>query len=294
MQHRAGFVNIIGKPNAGKSTLMNELVGEKLAIITQKAQTTRHRILGIVNEENSQIVFSDTPGILEPHYKLQEAMLHFVLTALEDADVLLILIDITDPDQSALLALKDKIKKSGATLLVLLNKIDLVNQGQLEESVETWAGHFPEAEILPLSALHSANIDILLSKIHAILPEGPPYFEKDQLTDRSERFFASEIIREKILLFYDKEIPYSCEAIITEFKDEPAIIKLRAEIFVNRESQKAILIGSGGSALKRMGTAARKDMEKFFNKKVFLELFVKVSKDWRDTPLQLKRFGYLD
>lgn len=294
MKHRAGFVNIIGKPNAGKSTLMNELVGERLAIITQKAQTTRHRILGIVNEENSQIIFSDTPGILEPHYKLQEAMLHFVYSALEDADVLLILIDITDPDQNVLINLKDKIKKSEAKVLVMLNKIDLVNQEQLETAVQHWSGEFPGAEILPISALHRANIDFLLSKIHQILPEGPPYFEKDQLTDRSERFFASEIIREKILLYYDKEIPYSCEAIITEFKDEPAILKIRAEIFVNRESQKAILIGSGGSALKRMGTAARKDMEKFFDRKVFLELFVKVSKDWRDTPLQLKRFGYLD
>lgn len=294
MKHRAGFVNIIGKPNAGKSTLMNELVGERLAIITQKAQTTRHRILGIVNEENSQIVFSDTPGILEPHYKLQEAMLHFVHAALEDADVLLILIDITDPDQSVLLNLRDKIKKSDAKVLLILNKIDLVNQEQLEAAVQQWSKEFPGAEVLPLSALHNANIDLLLKKIHQILPEGPPYFEKDQLTDRSERFFASEIIREKILLYYEKEIPYSCEAIITEFKEEETIIKIRAEIFVNRESQKAILIGAGGSALKKMGTAARKEMEKFFNKKVFLELFVKVSKDWRDTPLQLKRFGYLD
>jgi GTP-binding protein Era len=291
MAHKAGFVNIIGKPNAGKSTLMNILVGEKLSIITSKAQTTRHRILGIVSTEEHQIVFSDTPGILTPHYKMHESMMKFVYTALSDADVLLLIIDVTSKDQLED-ELMEKLKKSGSKIVVLLNKIDLIKPEELEKTSEEWAKLLPEAEIIPISALEKFNTDYLTKRIVALLPDSPPFYDKDQLTDKPEKFFVSEIIREKILLNYDKEIPYSCEVYVESFKDEPAILKIRALIFVSRESQKGIIIGHQGSGLKRVGTQARIDIEKFFDKKVFLELFVKVKKDWRNNDYMLKQFGY--
>lgn len=291
MAHKAGFVNIIGKPNAGKSTLMNILVGEKLSIITSKAQTTRHRILGIVSTEEHQIVFSDTPGILTPHYKMHESMMKFVYTALSDADVLLLIIDVTSKDQLEE-ELMEKLKKSGSKIVVLLNKIDLIKPDELETTRAAWAALLPEAEIIPISALENFNVDYLTKRIVALLPDSPAFYDKDQLTDKPEKFFVSEIIREKILLNYDKEIPYSCEVYVESFKDEPSILKIRALIFVSRESQKGIIIGHQGSGLKRVGTQARIDIEKFFDKKVFLELFVKVKKDWRNNDYMLKQFGY--
>jgi GTP-binding protein Era len=291
MAHKAGFVNIIGKPNAGKSTLMNILVGEKLSIITSKAQTTRHRILGIVSTEEHQIVFSDTPGILTPHYKMHESMMKFVYTALSDADVLLLIIDVTSKEQLEE-ELMEKLKKSGSKIVVLLNKIDLIKPEELETTSSAWAALLPEAEIIPISALEKFNVDYLTKRIVALLPESPAFYDKDQLTDRPEKFFVSEIIREKILINYDKEIPYSCEVYVESFKDEPTILKIRALIFVSRESQKGIIIGHQGSGLKRVGTQARIDIEKFFDKKVFLELFVKVKKDWRNNDYMLKQFGY--
>jgi GTP-binding protein Era len=291
MAHKAGFVNIIGKPNAGKSTLMNILVGEKLSIITSKAQTTRHRILGIVSTDEHQIVFSDTPGILTPHYKMHESMMKFVYTALSDADVLLLIIDVTSKDQLED-ELMEKLKKSGSKIVVLLNKIDLIKPEELETTSASWAALLPEAEIIPISALENFNVDYLTKRIVALLPDSPAFYDKDQLTDKPEKFFVSEIIREKILLNYDKEIPYSCEVYVESFKDEPTILKIRALIFVSRESQKGIIIGHQGSGLKRVGTQARIDIEKFFDKKVFLELFVKVKKDWRNNDYMLKQFGY--
>lgn len=291
MAHKAGFVNIIGKPNAGKSTLMNILVGEKLSIITSKAQTTRHRILGIVSTDDYQIVFSDTPGILTPHYKMHESMMKFVYTALSDADVLLLIIDVTSKDKLED-ELMEKLKKSGSKIVVLLNKIDLIKPEELETTSASWATLLPEAEIIPISALEKFNTDYLTKRIVALLPDSPAFYDKDQLTDRPEKFFVSEIIREKILINYDKEIPYSCEVYVESFKDEPTILKIRALIFVSRESQKGILIGHLGSGLKRVGTQARLDIEKFFDKKVFLELFVKVKKDWRNNDYMLKQFGY--
>ena len=291
MAHKAGFVNIIGKPNAGKSTLMNILVGEKLSIITSKAQTTRHRILGIVSTDDYQIVFSDTPGILTPHYKMHESMMKFVYTALSDADVLLLIIDVTSKDKLED-ELMEKLKKSGSKIVVLLNKIDLIKPEELEITSASWATLLPEAEIIPISALEKFNTDYLTKRIVALLPDSPAFYDKDQLTDRPEKFFVSEIIREKILINYDKEIPYSCEVYVESFKDEPTILKIRALIFVSRESQKGIIIGHLGSGLKRVGTQARLDIEKFFDKKVFLELFVKVKKDWRNNDYMLKQFGY--
>ena len=293
MAHKAGFVNIIGKPNAGKSTLMNQLVGEKLSIITSKAQTTRHRILGIVSKDDYQIVFSDTPGILTPHYKMHESMMKFVYAALSDADVLLLIIDTISRDklEDELLT---KLKKSGSKIVVLLNKVDKLKQEHLEEHVQEWTKILPEAEIIPISALKKFNIDYLMRRIVAILPDSPPFYDKSQLTDKPEKFFVSEIIREKILLNYEKEIPYSCEVVVEAFKDEPTILKIRAEIYVARDSQKGILIGHQGASLKKVGTQARLDIEKFFEKKVFLELFVKVKKDWRDNDYMLKQFGYED
>ncbi len=291
MAHKAGFVNIIGKPNAGKSTLMNILVGEKLSIITSKAQTTRHRILGIVSSDEHQIVYSDTPGILTPHYKMHESMMKFVYTALSDADVLLLIIDVTSKDKLED-ELMEKLKKSGSKIVVLLNKIDLIKPEELEITSASWATLLPEAEIIPISALEKFNTDYLTKRIVALLPDSPAFYDKDQLTDRPEKFFVSEIIREKILINYDKEIPYSCEVYVESFKDEPTILKIRALIFVSRESQKGILIGHLGSGLKRVGTQARLDIEKFFDKKVFLELFVKVKKDWRNNDYMLKQFGY--
>lgn len=270
---------------------MNALVGEKLSIITSKAQTTRHRIMGIVNGEDFQIVYSDTPGILRPRYKLQETMMNFVNSALTDADLILYITDVTEhaADEGEYI---DKIKVSGIPVIITVNKIDLTNQGDLEKIVETWHLAFPDSPVIPISALKNFNLDSLLNAVLAKLPESPPYFPKDQLTDKYERFFASEIIREKILINYKKEIPYSVEIEIEEFKDSKDIIKIRAVIHVARDSQKGILIGHKGSMLKRVGTEARHGMEDFFRKKVFLELYVKVTRDWRDKPLVLKRFGY--
>jgi GTP-binding protein Era len=291
MNHRSGFVNILGNPNVGKSTIMNALVGEKLSIITPKAQTTRHRIMGIVNGEDFQIVYSDTPGILKPQYKLQETMMNFVNIALSDADFILYVTDVTEHAANEGEYI-DKIKQSGLPVLIAVNKIDLTNQDNLEKIVETWHIAFPGSPVIPVSALSNFNLDSLLKAILKKLPESPPFFPKDQLTDKHERFFASEIIREKILVNYKKEIPYSVEIEIESFIDEKKIIKIRALIHVTRDSQKGIIIGHKGSMLKRVGTDARHDMEDFFGKKVFLELYVKVTKDWRDKPLVLKRFGY--
>ena len=291
MNHRSGFVNILGNPNVGKSTIMNALVGEKLSIITSKAQTTRHRIMGIVNGEDFQIVYSDTPGILRPKYKLQETMMNFVNSAISDADLILYVTDVLErtADEGEYI---DKIKGSGIPVIIAVNKVDLTNQGDLEKIVESWHLAFPDSPVIPISALKNFNLDSLLNSVLAKLPESPPYFPKDQLTDKYERFFASEIIREKVLINYKKEIPYSVEIEIESFKDEKDIIKIRALIHVTRDSQKGIIIGHKGSMLKRVGTEARHDMEDFFRKKIFLELYVKVTKDWRDKPLVLKRFGY--
>jgi GTPase len=291
MNHKSGFVNILGDPNVGKSTLMNALVGEKLSIITSKAQTTRHRIMGIVNGEDFQIVYSDTPGILKPKYKLQEAMMNSVNIALSDADLILYVTDINGytGNKNDYIA---KIKESGIPALIAVNKIDLTNQSDLEKTVESWHAAFPDSPVIPISALKNFNLDSLLKALLDKLPESPPFFPKDQLTDKYERFFASEIIREKILVNYKKEIPYSVEIEIESFKDEKDLIKIRALIHVTRDSQKGIIIGHRGTMLKKVGTEARYDMEDFFGKKVFLETYVKVTKDWRDKPLMLKRFGY--
>ncbi len=291
MANKAGFVNIIGSPNVGKSTLMNVLVGERLSIITSKAQTTRHRIMGIVNGEDFQIVYSDTPGVLKPNYKLQESMMDSVYTALTDADIILFVTDIYE-DIKMEEKILNKIKNASAKVLLLVNKIDLSKQEQLEEKVQHWKGELPNAEVIPVSALEKFNVTYVFDRILALLPESPGFYEKDQLTDKPEKFFVSEIIREKILTSYKKEIPYSVEVVVESFKDEEKIIKIRAEIFVIRDSQKGIIIGHQGKALKKVGTEARKDMEEFFQKQVFLELFVKVNKDWRDNDAQLKRFGY--
>jgi len=291
MNHRSGFVNILGNPNTGKSTIMNALVGEKLSIITSKAQTTRHRIMGIVNSEDFQIVYSDTPGILKPAYKLQESMMSFVNSAISDADIILYVTDVTEKPLSDKVY-PEKIKSSGIPVIVAVNKIDLSNQEDLEKIVELWHSFFTESPVIPLSALNKFNIDALLEAVLSKLPEGAPYFPKDQLTDKYERFFASEIIREKILKNYQKEVPYSVETEIDSFKEEKGMLKIRALIHVARDSQKGIIIGHRGSMLKKTGTEARIDMEDFFGKKVFLELYVKVTKDWRDKPLILKRFGY--
>ena len=291
MAHKSGFVNIIGSPNVGKSTLMNVLVGERLSIITSKAQTTRHRIMGIVNGEDFQIVYSDTPGVLKPNYKLQESMMEFVNTALVDADIILFVTDIYE-DIKIEEKVLEKIKNTNAHVLLLVNKIDLSTQEKLEEKVQYWKTEVPKAEIIPVSALEKFNVTYVFDRILALLPENPGFFDKDQLTDKPERFFVSEIIREKILTNYKKEIPYSVEVIVEAFKNEEKIIKIRAEIMVVRDSQKGIIIGHQGKALKKVGTEARKDMEEFFQKQVFLELFVKVNKDWRDSDTQLKRFGY--
>lgn len=291
MSHRSGFVNILGNPNVGKSTIMNALVGEKLSIITAKAQTTRHRIMGIVNGEDFQIVYSDTPGILKPQYKLQESMMSFVNIALSDADMILYITDVNERNAFEGDYI-DRIKESGIPAIIAINKVDLSNQETLEKVVEEWHKAFPGSPVIPVSGLKNFNLDSLLNAILAKLPESPPFFPKDQLTDKYERFFASEIIREKILINYKKEIPYSVEIEIESFEDEPKILKIRALIHVTRDSQKGIIIGHKGLMLKRVGTEARRDMEDFFKKKVFLELYVKVTKDWRDKPLALKRFGY--
>ncbi len=291
MAHKAGFVNIIGNPNVGKSTLMNALVGERLSIITSKAQTTRHRILGIVNQEEYQIVFSDTPGIIKPAYELQASMMDFVKSAFEDADVLIYMVEVGEKE------LKDeaffnRIIHSKVPILLLLNKIDKSNQQQLEEQVQMWSAKVPNAEIFPISALEKFNTQAVFDRILELTPESPPFYAKDALTDKSERFFVNEIIREKILLNYDKEIPYAVEVETEEFKEEEEIIRIKAIIMVERDTQKGILIGHKGGALKKVGIAAREEMEKFFGKKVHLELFVKVNKDWRSSDYQLRRFGY--
>ncbi len=291
--HKSGFVNIIGNPNMGKSTLMNALVGERLSIITSKAQTTRHRILGIVNGDDFQIVYSDTPGILKPNYKLQESMMKFVQGALKDADIILYVTDVIEKlgNRSEIL---DKIARSGIKTILVINKIDLTTPEELERLVALWGEVLPDAEIVPVSALENFNIGGLFDRILAALPEGAPFYPKDTLTDKTLRFFASEIIREKIFLNYDKEVPYSVEIAIDEYKEEPAIDRISATIYVARDSQKGILIGHKGERLKRVGTAAREDMEQFLGKKVFLRLFVKVNPDWRNDDRQLRRFGYIE
>lgn len=292
MAHRSGFVNIIGNPNVGKSTLMNALVGERLSIITSKAQTTRHRILGIVNGDDFQIVYSDTPGILKPNYKLQESMMKFVEGAVSDADVILYVTDTVEQDEERAAAILDRVARSGIPAIVVINKIDLTDQQKLEALVDRWHRRLPEAEIVPVSAKENFNLEALLHNILAHLPEGEPFYPKDTLTDKTLRFFASELIREQILLNYDKEIPYSCEIEIDAYKEEPAIDRISATIHVMRETQKGILIGHKGERLKKVGTAARKEMEEFLGKKVFLQLFVKVSDGWRDNERKLRQFGY--
>jgi GTP-binding protein Era len=288
--HKAGFVNIIGKPNVGKSTLMNILVGERLSIISPKAQTTRHRIKGIVSTDDYQIVFSDTPGILKPNYKLHEKMMNFVDTAVEDADLILFITDIFDDFSDEVVI--DKLKKTTAPIILLINKIDLSSQDKLEGLMDKWKEKINPNIIIPISALEKFNTDRVLSVLVEHLPFSPPFYPKYQLTDSSERFFVSEIIREKIFFNYSKEIPYSAEVAIEDFKDEPHIVKIRATIFVSRETQKGIIIGHKGASLKKVGTEARIDIEKFLDKKVFLELFVKVKEDWRNQPNLLKNFGY--
>lgn len=289
--HRSGFVNIVGNPNVGKSTLMNLLVGEKLSVITPKAQTTRHRIIGIVNKHDYQIVYTDTPGVLRPNYKLQEQMLSFSLSALADADVLLYVTDVVEKidKNDEFLA---KVQKLDIPVLLLINKIDLSNQEQLEGLVERWKELLPQAEIYPISAINKFSIDMIQKRVLELLPQSPPYFEKDALTDKPARFFVNEIIREKALLIYQKEVPYSIEVLVEEFKEEEDIIRIRAIIMVERDTQKGIVIGHKGESLKRLGTMARKDIELFFEKKVFLQLYVKVEKDWRNRDNLLRAFGY--
>ena len=289
--HKAGFVNIVGKPNAGKSTLLNQLMGEKLAIVTQKEQTTRHRIFGIYNEDDFQIVFSDTPGVLDPKYELQEKMMDFVKESLQDADIFLFIVDILDKSQPSEFLL-EKLNKIPIPVLLLINKIDKSNQKEMEECVEYWHKLIPKAEILPISALNAYNTEYILPKLKSLLPENPPYYDKEQFTDKSERFFVNEAVREKILLNYDKEIPYSVEVVTELFKEKEGIIFIDSIIYVERDTQKGILIGHKGDAIKKVGTEARLDLEKFFGKKIHLNLFVKVKKDWRKNERDLKNFGY--
>ncbi len=291
MKHRAGYVNIIGNPNVGKSTLLNALLGEQLSIITPKAQTTRHRILGLLNGDDYQIVFSDTPGIIQPAYALQERMMDFVQSAFDDADVFLYLVE------PGIRSLKDeqvyeKLKKVKEPVFIILNKIDTIDQQKLEEEVGFWHSEFPNAAILPMSALKNFNTDMLLDRLKELLPESPPYYDKEDLSDRNERFFVEEMVREQILLNYSKEIPYAVEVEVEEFKEEEKIIRIRANIYVERNTQKGIIVGAGGKMIKKTGTGARHKMEAFFKKKVFLDLFVKVRKDWRSNDRDLNRFGY--
>lgn len=289
--YKSGFVNIVGNPNVGKSTLMNLLVGEKISIATFKAQTTRHRIMGILNEEDCQIVFSDTPGVLKPNYKLQEKMLAFSLSALQDADVLLYVTDvIEDPSKNA--DFVEKVKKLNVPTLVLINKIDLSTQSGVEKLISRWQEQLEQAEILPISAKMKFGVDHVLGRVKELLPEGEPYFGKDQLTDKPARFFVTEIIREKILLYYDKEIPYAVEVVVEEFKESEKLIRMRAVVYVERESQKGILIGHKGVALKKVASEARRSLERFFGKSIYLEIFVKVDKDWRSNVKRLEAYGY--
>lgn len=289
--HKAGFVNIVGNPNVGKSTLMNRLVGEKISIITSKSQTTRHRIKGIVNTDDYQIVFSDTPGVVKPSYKMQEYMLEFSKSALVDADIILYVTDVVENIEKNLDFI-DKVNKSDIPVLLVINKIDLTTQEKLEALFDKWKSLIPRAEIFPLSATENFNVDNLYKRIVELLPEGEPFFPKDELTDLSSRFFVNEIIREKILQYYDKEVPYSVEVEVEEFKEDDKRINIMAVIYVERSSQKGIIIGSQGEALKKVGTQARLDIEAFFGKKVFLNLYVKVLKDWRNKDSELKNFGY--
>lgn len=292
MEHKAGFVNIIGHPNVGKSTLMNQLVGEKLSIITPKAQTTRHRILGIVNEELSQIIYSDTPGIIDPKYKLQEGMMNFVYSSFQDADVIVLIIE------SGQKQLKDErlisfLEHTNQPFLILINKIDLSNQEDVDHQIKHWESVFPKSKVAPISALHGFNLEVVTDFVKQHLPVHPPYYSKEELTDKTERFIVEEKIREKILMQYKQEVPYAVEVKCESFKESNDLIKIMANIYVARESQKVIIIGKGGQKIKHVGSDARKDLESFFNKKIYLELFVKVNKDWRDDENQLKRFGYL-
>jgi GTPase len=290
MAHKAGFVNIIGKPNVGKSTLMNSLIGEKLSIVTFKAQTTRHRIMGILNGEDFQVVFSDTPGILKPHYKLHESMMKQVDSAFQDADLLLYIHETNDKEIPE--EVVAKMKSAGIPIIVILNKMDLSTQEILEGRVDAWQAVLPESDIIPISALMHVNIPKVLEKILEKLPESPAFYDKDALTDKNMRFFVAEIIREKILLNYDKEVPYSVEVAVDQYKEEEDIIRISAMIYVARETQKAIILGHKGQAIKRVGVRARQDLEDWLGKHIFLELTVKVSKDWRDDDRQLQRFGY--
>ena len=289
--HKSGFINIIGNPNVGKSTLMNCFMGEKFSIITSKAQTTRHRILGIVNGEDFQLVFSDTPGILKPSYELQDSMMDFVKNALEDADIIIYMLEIGETSIKNNQVHK-KILNAKVPTFILLNKIDLSDQKRLEDQVILWKELYPKAHIYPISALNNFNIDIVLKHLIELIPQSPPYFPKDQLTDKPERFFVNEILREKILLYYNKEIPYSVEVVTEDFKEDDNIIKIKSVIFVERDSQKGIIIGHKGSALKKIGTKARQGLEIFFGKKIYIELQVKVSKNWRSNSKVLKKFGY--
>ncbi len=289
--YKSGFVNIVGNPNVGKSTLMNQLVGEKVSIITSKAQTTRHRIMGIVNTEDMQIVYSDTPGVLRPNYKLQESMLNFSESALDDADVLIYVTDMVEKIEKNDFFLQ-KVQSTQTPVLLAINKIDLTDQKGLEKYVEELSGLLPKAEIIPISALNKFNIDYLKKRIEELLPESPPYFEKDALTDKPARFFVTEIIREKIFLYYQKEVPYSTEVVVELFKEDEKMIHIKSLIIVERDSQKGIIIGDKGLAIKKVGSMARKDLERFFEKKIFLELFVKVEKDWRNRDNLLRNFGY--
>lgn len=291
MTHKSGFVSIIGNPNVGKSTLMNVLLGENLSIVTSKAQTTRHRILGVISSDDYQVVYSDTPGILKPHYKMHEAMMGFVQSAIQDADVILYVTDVVESIDKNLEYIA-KINKSEKPVILVINKIDLCKSNELVGLTATWKELMPKAELIPVSAIEKFNVSSVFTRILEALPEGPPYYDKDVLTDRSERFFASEIIREKVFRNYKKEIPYSVEVGIEEFKEEEKIIRIKAVIIVSRDSQKGIIIGKGGDALKKVGSRARIDLEKFFGKKVFLETFVKVEKDWRDSDRLLREFGY--
>ena len=291
MSHKSGFVNIIGSPNVGKSTLMNQLVGEKLSIITSKMQTTRHRIMGMVNEEDYQIVFSDTPGIIDPAYKLHENMMKFVTEALKDADVVMMVTDIYEKPEK----IEDRIKqvsKLEVPVILIVNKIDQSDQKSLESIIDNWKSLLPNAQILPISALHNMSLQFIMPKLLEWLPENPPYFDKEQLTNKNMRFFVSEIIREKILMLYQKEVPYSCEVVVEEYKEEEKITRIRANIMVSRNSQKAIVIGHQGKKIKKLGTDARLDIESFIMKKVHLELYVKLDKDWRDKDQKLKKYGY--
>jgi GTP-binding protein Era len=290
MEHKAGYVNIIGNPNVGKSTLMNALVGERLAVITAKAQTTRRRMLGIVNDEDFQLVFSDTPGILKPRYGLQEAMMAEVETALEDADVFLLVTDMTEEFEHP--GLLERIEKSGIFTFILINKVDLAEQAEVLEKMKSWENRITRSKVIPISALHGFNVHDVLAMILEHIPENPPFYDKDELTDKPERFFVSEIIRGCILEQYKKEIPYSVEVVVESFSQEDKMLRISAIVYVARESQKGILLGEGGKAIKRLGISSREVLERFFDQHIFLELLVKVSRDWRDNKMMLRRFGY--